>query len=142
MLATVDNGKKISYGYDHTGNRVRKTVDGVTTDYCMAGDLLVAETSGDKIIWYKYDSAANLISIRAYGKEFFYIKNLQNDVIALAKFLLSLYSLIPVTIPLIIDTTRFPVAPPIPINPTAVPKPDTAADNQSTSSKLFLSITI
>lgn len=72
MLATVDNGKKISYGYDHTGNRVRKTVDGVTTDYCMAGDLLVAETSGDKIIWYKYDSAANLISIRAYGKEFFY----------------------------------------------------------------------
>lgn len=84
MLATVDNGKKISYGYDHTGNRVRKTVDGVTTDYCMAGDLLVAETSGDKIIWYKYDSAANLISIRAYGKEFFYIKNLQNDVIALA----------------------------------------------------------
>lgn len=84
MLATVDNGKKISYGYDHTGNRVRKTVDGVTTDYCMAGDLLVAETTGDKIIWYKYDSAANLISIRAYGKEFFYIKNLQNDVIALA----------------------------------------------------------
>lgn len=84
MLATVDNGKKISYGYDHTGNRVRKTIDGVTTDYCMAGDLLVAETTGDKIIWYKYDSAANLISIRAYGKEFFYIKNLQNDVIALA----------------------------------------------------------
>lgn len=84
MLATVDNGKKISYGYDHTGNRVRKTVDGVTTDYCMAGDLLVAETTEDKIIWYKYDSAANLISIRAYGKEFFYIKNLQNDVIALA----------------------------------------------------------
>lgn len=84
MLATVDNGKKISYGYDHTGNRVRKTVDGVTMDYCMAGDLLVAETTGDKIIWYKYDSAANLISIRAYGKEFFYIKNLQNDVIALA----------------------------------------------------------
>ena len=29
-------------------------------------------------------NAANLISIRAYGKEFFYIKNLQNDVIALA----------------------------------------------------------
>ena len=32
MLATVDNGKKISCGYDHTGNRVRKTVDEVTTD--------------------------------------------------------------------------------------------------------------
>lgn len=29
-------------------------------------------------------NVANLISIRAYGKEFFYIKNLQNDVIALA----------------------------------------------------------
>lgn len=84
MLATVDNGKKISYGYDHTGNRVRKTVDGVTTDYCMAGDILVAEITGDKTIWYRYDSAANLISMRANGQEFFYIKNLQKDVIALA----------------------------------------------------------
>ena len=72
----------------------------------------------------------------------FIAKSIPPLSIALSKFLLSLYSLIPVTVPLIVATTNFPVAPPIPINPTAVPKPDTAADNQSTSSKLFLSITI
>ena len=39
----VDNGKKIQYSYDHTGARVKKVVDGVTTEYRMAGDLLVSE---------------------------------------------------------------------------------------------------
>lgn len=42
-LESVNNGKKIRYYYDHAGNRVKKTVDNVTTEYCMAGDLLVTE---------------------------------------------------------------------------------------------------
>ena len=40
QLAGVENGKSIQYAYDHTGMRVKKTVDGVTTTYHMAGTLI------------------------------------------------------------------------------------------------------
>ena len=82
-LESVDNGKKIKYYYDHAGNRVKKTVDNVATEYYMAGDLLVSEKTGDKRIWYYYDSSANLVAMRVSGKNYFYVKNLQNDIIAL-----------------------------------------------------------
>ena len=82
-LSTVNNGKKIRYYYDHTGNRVKKNVDGTITEYRMAGNLLISENNGDRTIWYRYDSGANLISMKVYGKEYFYVRNLQNDIIAM-----------------------------------------------------------
>ena len=57
--------------------------DGVTTEYRMAGDLLVSEITNGQTFWYHYDSGANLISIVIGGKNYFYVRNLQNDVIAL-----------------------------------------------------------
>ena len=82
-LSGVSNGKEIRYFYDHTGSRVKKVVDGVTTEYRMAGDLLVSETADGQTVWYMYDSGANLVSMVSGGKNYFYIRNLQNDVIAL-----------------------------------------------------------
>ena len=58
-------------------------MDGVTTEYRMAGDLLVSETADGQTVWYMYDSGANLVSMVSGGKNYFYIRNLQNDVIAL-----------------------------------------------------------
>lgn len=82
-LASVNNGRKAQYFYDHTGARVKKVVDGVTTNYHMAGDLLASEICNGKTIWYIYDSGANLIAAVIDGKYYFYIRNIQNDVIAL-----------------------------------------------------------
>ena len=82
-LTGMDNGKKIQYSYDHTGARVKKVVDGVATEYRMAGDLLVSEITNGQTFWYHYDSGANLISIVIGGKNYFYVRNLQNDVTAL-----------------------------------------------------------
>ena len=82
-LSGVNNGKKIQYSYDHTGARVKKVVDGMTTEYRMAGDLLVSETTNGQAFWYHYDSGANLVSMVVGGKNYFYVRNLQNDVIAL-----------------------------------------------------------
>ena len=82
-LSGVNNGKEIRYFYDHTGSRVKKVVDGVTTEYRMAGDLLVSETADGQTVWYMYDSGANLVSMVSGGKNYFYIRNIQNDVIAL-----------------------------------------------------------
>ena len=72
-LAKVTEGTlECSYDYDHTGNRVKKTVTEagttVTTLYRMAGDLLLSEKTGAETIWYEYDSGANLISMKLNAK--------------------------------------------------------------------------
>lgn len=82
-LASVDNGRKAQYFYDHTGARVKKVVDGVATNYHMAGDLLASETRNGGTIWYVYDSGANLVAIIIAGKYYYYVRNIQNDIVAL-----------------------------------------------------------
>lgn len=62
-LSAVSNGKSIQYYYDHTGARVKKVVDGVTTEYRIAGSLLLSEKTDGKPIRYYYDFAANLIAV-------------------------------------------------------------------------------
>ena len=54
-----------------------------TTLYRMAGDLLLSEKTGAETIWYEYDSGANLISMKLNGTRYFYIRNLQNDIVGL-----------------------------------------------------------
>ena len=82
-LSTVNNGKKIQYFYDHTGRRVRKTVDGVTTDFRMAGELLMSQKAGDVTTYFSYDSAGNLIGMSAGRERYFYTRNAQNDITGL-----------------------------------------------------------
>ncbi len=83
-LSAVDNGKKIQYFYDHTGNRTKKVVDGVTTQFRMAGDLLVSERTGtEKNLWYRYDSAGNVIAVTYDSVFYTYVRNVQNDIIAM-----------------------------------------------------------
>ena len=78
------NGKSIKYFYDHTGARTKKIVDGVTTEYRMAGELLVSEKEDTgKTVWYKYDSNARLISMITGGKTYIYVRNVQNDIVGL-----------------------------------------------------------
>ena len=80
--STVNNGKKIQYFYDHTGRRARKTVDGVTTDFRMAGELLMSQKAGDVTTYFSYDSAGNLIGMSAGRERYFYTRNAQNDITA------------------------------------------------------------
>ena len=82
-LSAISNGKSIRYYYDHTGARVKKVVDGVTTEYRIAGSLIVSERTGDETIWYQYDSAARLVAMMIGGARYNYVRNVQNDIIGL-----------------------------------------------------------
>ena len=62
---------------------MKKVVDGVTTEYRMAGSLLVSERTGDETIWYQYDSAASLVAMIIGGTRYNYVRNAQNDIIGL-----------------------------------------------------------
>ena len=63
--------------------RVKKVVDGAVTEYHMAGDLIASETCNGKTMWYIYDSGANLLAVNIDGKYYTYVRNIQNDIIAL-----------------------------------------------------------
>ena len=82
-LSEISNSKSICYYYDHTGARVKKVVDGVTTEYRMAGSLIVSERTGDETIWYQYDSAARLVAMVVGGVRYNYVRNAQNDITGL-----------------------------------------------------------
>ena len=62
---------------------MKKTVDNTVTEYQWAGDLLLSEKTDGRIIWYCYDSQANLISVTIRGITYFYVRNVQGDIIAL-----------------------------------------------------------
>ena len=82
-ISNGSNGKSIRYYYDHTGARVKKTVNGVTTGYRMAGSLLISERTDGTTLWYQYDSAANLVALMIGTERYNYIRNAQNDIIGL-----------------------------------------------------------
>lgn len=63
QLAGVENRKSIQYAYDHTGMRVKKTVNGITTTYQMAGILITGETTNGETIWYNYDIQLKMLSM-------------------------------------------------------------------------------
>ncbi|MBQ8281051.1 MAG: RHS repeat-associated core domain-containing protein, partial [Lachnospiraceae bacterium] len=83
LAKVVKGGVTSQYQYDHAGMRVKKTVGSTVTDYRYAGRLLISEKTGNVTNCYRYDSSANLIAVTIGGTLYFYVKNLQGDIIGL-----------------------------------------------------------
>ncbi|WP_242845989.1 RHS repeat domain-containing protein [Clostridium novyi] len=77
------NGYNISYKYNPSGIRTEKEVNGVVTKYHLEDDEVTFEENGKDKIHYTYDLNDNLISMNLNGQEYYYIRNAQNDIIAL-----------------------------------------------------------
>lgn len=69
------------YTYNDQGVRVSKTFDGITTEYFVDGYNVLAEKTGNMVIYYTYDADNSLISMNYLNNEYFYIKNMQGDII-------------------------------------------------------------
>ncbi|NFF62182.1 RHS repeat-associated core domain-containing protein [Clostridium botulinum] len=83
-LSKLDgNGYNISYKYNPSGIRTEKEVNGVVTRYHLEDDEVTFEENGKDKIHYTYDLNDNLISMNLNGQEYYYIRNAQNDIIAL-----------------------------------------------------------
>ncbi|MCD3298167.1 LamG-like jellyroll fold domain-containing protein, partial [Clostridium botulinum] len=83
-LSKLDgNGYNISYKYNPSGIRTEKVVNGVVTKYHLEDDEVTFEENGKDKIHYTYDLNDNLISMNLNGQEYYYIRNAQNDIIAL-----------------------------------------------------------
>lgn len=80
MISTSD--KSVQMSYDSNGMRTQKSVDGVKTNYYYDSNKnLIALVKGNDTLLFYYDSDGSATSFSYNGTMYFYVKNLQGDVI-------------------------------------------------------------
>ena len=83
-LASISHGNdSISYTYDPDGIRTSKTVNGTTTKYHVMNGTLLGQTKGSDTIVFLYDEKANRYGFDYNGTKYYYIFNVQGDVIGI-----------------------------------------------------------
>ena len=79
-ISTPD--KSVQMSYDSNGMRTQKSVDGVKTNYYYDSNKnLIALVKGNDTLLFYYDSDGSATSFSYNGTMYFYVKNLQGDVI-------------------------------------------------------------
>ena len=86
-----ENEREILYTYNADGIRTNKTVNGVTHNYVLNGNQVMAEQWEDKTLVYLYDESGSPFAL-GYRDDsyadgvytyFFFVKNLQGDILAI-----------------------------------------------------------
>ena len=82
QLTTIakTDGTQLGYTYNDSGIRTKKTVGGVVTEYFLQGSTILAEKTGNNVIWYIYDTGGELLGFTYNGTPYYYLKNMQGDV--------------------------------------------------------------
>ncbi|MCL2679803.1 MAG: DNRLRE domain-containing protein, partial [Dehalococcoidia bacterium] len=86
LASITGNGQDVSYTYDAQGRRTSKTVggvNGVTTHYTYAGDLLIRQSDGTDTLDFAYDAGGIAVGFTHNGTPYYYLRNLQGDVVAI-----------------------------------------------------------
>lgn len=83
LHSMVKSGTNAQFAYDHNGLRVKKTVNGETTDYTLMGKNIVHLKKGAEELHFYYDAQGKPGMIRYNGNYYYYLYNLQGDVIAI-----------------------------------------------------------
>ena len=84
MLASmVKSGTNAQFTYDHNGLRIKKVVNGVTTNYTLNGKNVVHMTQGSHDLHFFYDAQGKPGMVTYNDVDYFYVYNLQGDVVAL-----------------------------------------------------------
>ncbi len=74
--------KSVQMSYDSNGMRTQKSVDGVKTNYYYDSNKnLISLVKGNDTLLFYYDSDGSATSFSYNGTMYFYVKNLQGDVI-------------------------------------------------------------
>ena len=80
LKTAAANGKSISYAYNSDGIRTGKTVDGTVTSYLLDGSTVIAQKTGDDVLWFLYDSDGTRVGFTYNGAAYYYMTNAQGDV--------------------------------------------------------------
>lgn len=84
LQSITDGNSEIAYTYNGDGLRTSKTVNGEKTEYYYNGSILAGQKTGDDTLVFMYDNNSDIFGFIYNDTEYYYIKNAQNDVIAIA----------------------------------------------------------
>lgn len=79
----VDQNNSISYEYNKDGIRLSKTINGIKTEYSIIGSKILFEKTGNNVIYFIHDDVDDLIGFEYNNNLYYYMKNAQNDIIAI-----------------------------------------------------------
>ena len=80
ILAETPDGTVTGYSYNADGIRIQKDIHGVVTNYFVDGSTILAEKTGNNVIWYIYDSNGEILGFTYNDTPYYYLKNQQSDV--------------------------------------------------------------
>ena len=81
LASTSKSGVTTSFTYAPSGDRITKTSGGVTHNYFWQDGVLLRETYGDNELEFLYDGAGSPLGFLYNDTAYFYVKNLQGDVV-------------------------------------------------------------
>jgi RHS repeat-associated protein len=81
LVEHIIGGVIYTYTYNDQGIRTSVSNGTTTTEYFLEGSLVLFEKTGNDAIYYTYDVDGSLLSMNYNDDEYFYIKNLQGDII-------------------------------------------------------------
>ena len=85
LISEYTSGADVhNYSYDVSGKRISKNDNGVTTTFIYAGDILLGQQTGSNKLAFMFNSEGDVFGFTYNGTKYFYVKNLQGDVVALA----------------------------------------------------------
>ena len=84
-LAEITNDdSSIKYTYNIDGIRTKKEVNKIVTEYILDGKNVIIEDRNGSVIYYIRDNIGDPIGLSYLNQEYYFIKNLQGDVIGLS----------------------------------------------------------
>lgn len=83
LTGMVKTGTNAQFTYDHNGLRVKKVVNDVVTNYTLSGKNIIHMTQSSNDLHFFYDAQNKPAMVRFNGVDYFYVYNLQGDVVAM-----------------------------------------------------------
>lgn len=81
LMSAVSGSNTINFSYNEDGSRASKTVNGTRHNYTWDGTTLVRDYYGNTILDFSYDANGQPYAMYYNSTPYFYILNLQGDVI-------------------------------------------------------------
>ena len=81
LASVVKGGVTTTYKYGADGQRIEKKYGSTTYNYYYADGLLVRQTWGNHYIDFLYDESGSPYSLIYDGVQYYYVKNVQGDVV-------------------------------------------------------------
>ena len=79
---TLNDGTKVTYRYNANGMRTQKKVGSKVTDYYYdSNNNLIAQKTDNATLFFYYDTENSPVALSYNGKMFYYVKNLQGDIV-------------------------------------------------------------